>query len=269
MKKNRRVLLFIPAYNCERQITRVLEQLDDEVLKYISEIIVVNNCSSDETEKMAVSYLERKPDLPALIIRNCQNYGLGGSHKVAFKYALEGEFDYLMVLHGDDQGNIRDILPYLRNDLAWDYDSFLGSRFEPGAQLVNYSLTRIWGNHIFNLMITILLKKKISDLGSGLNMYKVSYLKKTFYNSFPDDLTFNVYMLIYGIYSKSHFAFFPISWREDDQISNAKLMKQSKDIANFVLSYLFKRKRTFDKDRSIDGLERYKYLEVYRGKILR
>ena len=36
-----RILLFIPAYNCEKQITRVLEQLDASVMRYIDEVIVV------------------------------------------------------------------------------------------------------------------------------------------------------------------------------------------------------------------------------------
>ncbi len=47
-----KILVFIPAYNCENQIIRVLEQFDSEVLEYISEIIVVNNRSTDNTEMM-------------------------------------------------------------------------------------------------------------------------------------------------------------------------------------------------------------------------
>ena len=34
-----RILLFIPAYNCEKQITRVLSQLDWEVMSYIDDVI--------------------------------------------------------------------------------------------------------------------------------------------------------------------------------------------------------------------------------------
>ena len=34
-----KVLLFIPGYNCEKQITRVLDQLKKEVMKYVDEII--------------------------------------------------------------------------------------------------------------------------------------------------------------------------------------------------------------------------------------
>ena len=40
---------------------------------------------------------------------------MGGSHKVAFNYAIENNFDYIIVLHGDDQGSISDMIPVLKN----------------------------------------------------------------------------------------------------------------------------------------------------------
>ena len=45
-----KILVFIPAYNCEKQIVRVLAQFDEEVLKYVTEIIVINNRSTDNSE---------------------------------------------------------------------------------------------------------------------------------------------------------------------------------------------------------------------------
>ena len=53
-----KILLFIPAYNCEKQIIRVLEQLDENVFKYIDEVIVINNKSTDNTEKVVNEYIK-------------------------------------------------------------------------------------------------------------------------------------------------------------------------------------------------------------------
>ena len=52
------MMLFIPAYNCEKQVVRVLAQLDEEVLPYFEEILVVNNRSTDGTEKAVLEYLK-------------------------------------------------------------------------------------------------------------------------------------------------------------------------------------------------------------------
>ena len=111
-----KTLLFIPMYNCEKQITRVLNQLTPEVCNYITEVIIVNNRSTDNGEEAIENYLEsRNTGTKVKLIRNQSNYGLGGSHKVAFQYAIDHDFDYVIVLHGDDQGNIRDLVPYLKS----------------------------------------------------------------------------------------------------------------------------------------------------------
>ena len=242
-----KTLLFIPMYNCEKQIPRVLSQLDENVCRYIHEVIIVNNRSTDGSEKAALTYLKEHPlPIKAGVLRNDENYSLGGSHKVAFDYAIKEGFDYVIVLHGDDQGDIHDLIPYLKNKKAYKFDSFLGGRFERDSVLVNYSSFRVFGNHLFNIFMTFMLNRRIGDLGSGLNMYRVEYLRPGFYRSFTDTLSFNVYMLIYGVYSKSKFRFFPLSWREDDQVSNAKFVKQALEIAGITFSYFFKRGKAFD-----------------------
>ena len=42
MKRNK-VLLFIPMYNCEKQIVRVLKQMDKKVCNYVFKPIINNN----------------------------------------------------------------------------------------------------------------------------------------------------------------------------------------------------------------------------------
>lgn len=242
-----KILIFIPMYNCEKQIARVLRKIKnlEEKQELFSEIIIIDNQSKDNSINAAKESLN-KLKISAKILKNKENMGLGGSHKVAFKYAIENKFDYVIVLHGDDQGNVEDIIPYIANKEYEKYDSFLGSRFEKESKLINYSKFRIIGNHIFNTFISAMVHKKITDLGSGLNIYKTEYLKNRFFMYYPNNLTFNVYMLLYGIYIKSYFQFFPLSWSEDDQISNAKLFSQCKEILGLTLKYVVKSKQLFN-----------------------
>ena len=112
-----KLLVFIPAYNCEKQVTRVLSQLlDKRIAPWVGECIVVNNRSTDGTEAAVQDWMARHPDAPVRLLRNDRNYGLGGSHKVAFGYAAAHGYAHLVVLHGDDQGAIADLLPILNDD---------------------------------------------------------------------------------------------------------------------------------------------------------
>lgn len=253
-----RVLLFIPMYNCEKQITRVLGQLTDEIQQYIDEVIIINNRSTDDGENAAIEYFKNgKIKIPAKVLRNDQNYGLGGSHKVAFNYAFENGFDYLIVLHGDDQGDIDNCLPYLKTGEFKQYDCFLGARFMKGAELQGYSKFRTFGNRVFNALFSIATFRSIKDLGSGLNIFKTKIFENRFYALYTDKLLFNDYMVLGYCYYKLNFKFFPIKWREDDQVSNAKMVKMTWTLIKMILGYTFTRKRFMKKDHRDKIIDNY------------
>lgn len=241
--KKEKILLFIPVYNCEKQIVRVLAQLDAEILSYLDQIIILNNHSSDKTEEVVVDYLKKHSNLPVQLLRNYENYGLGGSHKAAFNYAIAHGYEYLIVLHGDDQGNIKDVLPILQSGKYRNYDCCLGARFKPGSVLKGYSQFRTFGNVVYNILFSIVTGRIIYDLGAGINLYKVSMLKDAFYFKYPDNLTFNYCMILGTISNKQKFFFFPITWREEDQISNVKMVKQALFVLGILFKYFFGRKK--------------------------
>lgn len=243
-----KILLFIPGYNCEKQVIRVLTQLDETITPWISHTVMVNNRSTDRTEATVLNFMQENPNFPITLLRNDENYGLGGSHKVAFQYAIENDFDYIIVLHGDDQGSIKDLLPLLKNGEFHSYDCCLGARFMKGSILPGYSVFRTYGNRVYNLLFSIVCRQKIYDLGSGLNLYKTDMLRSQYYKYFPDDLTFNYCMVMALHFYNQTAKFFPISWREVDQVSNVKLFNQAKHVLYMLFAYAAHSERFMKKD---------------------
>ena len=261
---NEKILVFIPMYNCEKQIVRVAEQLTGEVSSYVSEAIFVNNRSTDNGETAVIEKLKTLAlPFPVKVLRNKENYGLGGSHKVAFNYAIEHGFDYIIVLHGDDQGCIADFLPILRDGSFKKYDCCLGARFMKKSELPGYSKFRIFGNHVFNIIFSIALEKRVFDLGAGLNLYSTKMLVSKYYERFPDNLTFNCYMLFAVGSLKQTYLYVPITWREDDQISNVKITKQAVQTLKMAVSYFFWRKKFMMKEARTNLIENYSADTVY------
>ncbi len=232
-----KILLFIPAYNCEKQIVRVLEQLNPGIMALITKVIVVNNRSTDNTEEVVTDFMHAHANLPITLLRNRENYGLGGSHKVAFSYAIEHGYDYVIVLHGDDQGRISDFLPVIGKEYYKKHDCILGARFMRGSKLEGYSAFRTFGNIVYNFLFAAVTRQRIYDLGSGLNMYSVEMLRSRFYEKFPDNLMFNYLMVMAAEYYGHDIKFFPISWREDDQVSNVKMATQAKKVLEMLKDY--------------------------------
>ncbi len=256
--QNEKILLFIPAYNCEKQIVRVLEQLGPAEMAFISKVIVVNNQSTDNTEQAVLDFMHAHANLPITLLRNRENYGLGGSHKVAFGYAIEHGYDYVIVLHGDDQGSISDFIPVLAKGYYRKHDCILGARFMRGSKLEGYSAIRTIGNIVYNFLFAFVVRKRIYDLGSGLNMYSTKMLKPAFYDRFPDNLMFNYLMILASQYYGHDIKFYPISWREDDQISNVRMANQALKVLEMLKDY-------YDDPAVIEGEYRDRAVDSYEA----
>ena len=230
-----KIIAAIPAYNCARQIKRVLGEFDGRLLSRLSQVIVIDNQSTDDTiasAKKAGEHLGEK----FRVWRNDSNYSLGGSHKVAFLAGEKAGADYVAILHGDHQATTKELNLLL--DMAAKYpevDAILGTRFMKGSKLYGYDWKRIWGNRVLNWIYTMTTFRVTRDLGSGLNLFKLEALADHRYLGFRDALTFNFELLLDLYGKRARLINVPITWKEEDQVSNARNFK----VAWIALKNLF------------------------------
>ena len=151
------------------------------------------------------------------------------------------------------------MLPILNDDTYKKYDCCLGSRFMRGSKTGGYSALRTWGNYGFNWLFSLVARKKITDLGSGLNLYAVAPLKNEYYKKFPDTLYFNDCMILALCQMKQRVLFFPISWREEDQVSNNKLTSFGVSLLKLCGKYLAGPKAFVEREWRDNIIENYSY----------
>ncbi|WP_200550475.1 glycosyltransferase family 2 protein [Kosakonia sp. LAM2021] len=240
MEINNKIILFIPCYNCQDQIPRVLNSLkENDNYKKFAEILIIDNRSSDRTVEKSISAVKSLELYNAAVYTNSTNVGLGGTHKMAFRHAQQVNATHIAVLHGDDQGNINDLISLIDSQQINVYDCCLGSRFSHDSRLMGYAKLRIFGNYIFNLIYSVCSFHLVKDLGAGLNIYQVPAIADARILKFSNDLTFNCFLLLYSISQKQKIRYFPVEWREDDQISNVKLFSQAIRTLKIAVNYLF------------------------------
>ena len=91
---------------------------------------------------------------------------------------------------------------------------------------------------VYDFIFAVVTRRRIFDLGSGLNLYSTKMLKNKFYQKFPDNLMFNYVMILASHYYQHDIIFYPVSWREDDQVSNVKIASQAVKVLNMAFAYL-------------------------------
>lgn len=115
---DKKIYCIIPAYNEEKTICEVVK----EVKNYTSEVVVVDDCSSDDTFDLA-------RESGATVLRHAINRDQGAALRTGNEYALKNGADIIVHFDADGQfmaSEIKDLLKPLLND---EYDLVLGSRF--------------------------------------------------------------------------------------------------------------------------------------------
>ncbi len=234
-----KIMAVILAYNCQNEIVKTLEKIQ-KYQKYFYKICVIDNNSKDKTFNIANAFMKNKKLKKFEIIKNLKNFGQGGSHKVAFEYAIKNKCNYCLVYHGDDQANINDFKKILINKSYYNFDAILGARFLKDSKLINYQLYRILGNKIFNFLFSLVSNYKIYDLGSGINLYGKRVISDKYIKFIDNEMGFNYQNLLLMIVKKRNLKFSPISWKTEDEESNVQLVSQSIKVLKIVLLFFFK-----------------------------
>ncbi|MBC7854890.1 MAG: glycosyltransferase family 2 protein [Pirellulaceae bacterium] len=159
----------IPVYNEERTISRVLARV--KALPVNTEIIVVNDCSTDGTKKVLDDLAF---PLRLEVIHKPKNEGKGAALRTGFRRASG---DIVAVQDADLEYDPRDILPLLQPILAKEADVVYGSRFLTEKPKHSSLLHRL-GNGILTGTSNLLTGLKLTDMETCYKVFRRDVLSK-------------------------------------------------------------------------------------------
>jgi glycosyltransferase involved in cell wall biosynthesis len=167
---NNKILVMIPAYNEENTIEEVVKGVSELYPDY--HIIVINDGSEDLTE-------ERAKKAGAIVV--ALPFHAGGTTAVLTGYlvALEYGYDYLVKVDGDGQHRPEDIQRVLQPVITGEADICVGSRYLANKNAVEEddSIIKFAGRAFSSALMTILIKRRITDTTSGLRAWNKKALR--------------------------------------------------------------------------------------------
>ena len=171
-----KVLLIIPAYNEEESLRSLLEEI--KTVCSGMDYLVVNDCSSDDTERLLEELEANYISLPC-------NMGIGGAVQSGYRYAAQNGYDIAIQIDGDGQHDVRFVKDMVKLIEDKQADVVIGSRFIDKEGFQSSQARRI-GIRILSMLIRLMCGAKVKDVTSGFRAVNRRFIE-LFAENYPDD----------------------------------------------------------------------------------
>jgi len=162
--------VIVPTYNNQKTLKKVL----DSILDFTTNIIVVNDGSTDSTSEILKSYSQLTQ------IHHPKNLGKGRALRNGFRKALELDFEYAITIDSDGQHFAADIPVFLEAIQNEPNALLIGSR---NMTQENVPKKSSFGNKFSNFWFKFETGIKLDDTQSGFRLYPLRLLPKRFYTN--------------------------------------------------------------------------------------
>jgi glycosyltransferase involved in cell wall biosynthesis len=163
--KDYKVAVLLPTYNnC-----LTLEQVIFDALEYSSDVIVVNDGSTDKTTEILAKYSSQTTQ-----VSYAQNRGKGWALRCGFEKAVTLGYDYVITMDTDGQHFAKDCVVFLEALKESPDALYIGARNMDQASVPTKSS---FGNKFSNFWFKLETGIEMPDTQSGYRMYPVRKMK--------------------------------------------------------------------------------------------
>jgi len=168
--------ILIPAYNEEKTIQRILDKVRDVELvgNFSKQLVIVDDCSTDNTEKIIQEYVARFPDSDISFFKHDVNRGKGAALHTGIENATG---DYIVIQDADLEYDPQELNLLLKPVVDGFADVVYGSRFMGGRP---HRILFFWhtiGNRFLTMLSNALTDMNLTDMETCYKLIKADLLK--------------------------------------------------------------------------------------------
>ena len=191
MLNGKKIVVVMPAYNAERTLKRVYDEIPKDV---VDDIVLTDDKSKDRTVDVAKT-------LNLKVFVHDENRGYGGNQKTCYAEALKLGADVVVMLHPDYQYPPKLITAMAALITSGMFDVVSGSRILGNKALKGgMPLYKYISNRLLTLTENNIIGEKLSEYHSGFRAFSREVLLNLPILENSDDFIFDNQMLLQAFY---------------------------------------------------------------------
>lgn len=173
----KKLSIIIPVYNEAKTIALILDRIHEvKLIRNIEkEVIIVNDCSIDDTENVIHQYIAITPELTIKYLAHNCNQGKGAAIHTGIVYAT-GE--YLLVQDADLEYDPGEYNSLLKPVVVGAADVVYGSRFMGGNA---HRILFFWhtiGNRFLTFLSNFFNNLNLTDMETGYKLFRTDIIQR-------------------------------------------------------------------------------------------
>ncbi len=172
----KKLSIIIPVFNEEVTILNILNKLlEIELIGGLKkELVMVNDCSSDRSEKLILTFIKEHPETEIIYEKHQKNQGKGAALNTGFQKATG---DILIVQDADLEYDPHEFNRLLKPILDGFADVVYGSRFKGSNPHRALFFWHTIGNNFLTFLSNIFSNLNITDMETCYKMFRSEIIK--------------------------------------------------------------------------------------------
>ena len=241
---NKSILIFIITYFASYRLEKVYKKIPFKKIflkNFRVKVLISDDQSTDDTIKIAKKISYKNNNI--ILNFNKKRLGYGGNIKFCLKYAIKNNYDYAVMVHGDNQYNpnyinhMISVINYQKNIAA-----VCGSRmyYKKDALKGGMPKYKFIGNIVLTKIFNFFFNTKFTDCHSGFWFYNLSYIKKINLKKIENNFNFDNQLRINLIKKKLNILEIPIKTYYGSEKSSVHLFYALRFLLDLFKGKLFR-----------------------------
>ncbi|SFW89934.1 glycosyltransferase family 2 protein [Chitinophaga sancti] len=178
-KELKTLSIIIPAYNEENTITQILDKIRAVLLIHDieKEIIIVNDCSKDNTEQVILEYINTYKENRIKYLAFPANKGKGAAIHAGI---LQATGEYLIIQDADLEYDPFEYNVLLKPIVHGFADVVYGSRFMGGSPHRIMFFWHTMGNRILTFFANMFANLNLTDMETGYKVFRTDIIQQIY-----------------------------------------------------------------------------------------